>query len=93
MSGSGAVVQLRLYVAGRAPNSVTAMRNLDALTADGAGVRWHVEVVDVMLNPQRALDDQVLLTPTLVRVAPRPVRRIIGDLSDVAAVRRALGMV
>jgi circadian clock protein KaiB len=78
-------LSLRLYVSGQAPNSRTAIRNLEslraALTAGAA-----VEVVDVRERPELAEEDRILATPTLVRRAPLPVRKIIGDLSDIERV-------
>jgi circadian clock protein KaiB len=78
-------LSLRLYVSGQALNSRTAIRNLDALrkSLDAA---TEVEVVDVREHPDMAEADRILATPTLVRRSPKPVRKIIGDLSDVERV-------
>jgi circadian clock protein KaiB len=76
---------LRLYVSGQALNSRAAIRNLDSLRKvldDHAAV----EVVDVRERPELAEEDRILATPTLVRREPRPVRKIIGDLSDIKRV-------
>ena len=83
---------LRLYVAGDAPNSVAAQENIRAiLKATGHnGVR--LAIVDVLREPAQTLRDGVLLTPTLVRLRPGPVRQIVGNLNDHAVVRRALGI-
>jgi circadian clock protein KaiB len=80
---------LRLYVSGQALNSRTAIRNLESLRAvlaDGAAV----EVVDVRERPELAEEDRILATPTLVRRTPEPVRKIIGDLSDIGRVLNGL---
>lgn len=78
-------LSLRLYVSGQALNSRAAIRNLESLRAalDDATA---VEVVDVRERPELAEEDRILATPTLVRRQPAPVRKIIGDLSDIQRV-------
>ena len=78
-------LSLRLYVSGQALNSRTAIRNLKALR-DALKDAAEVEVVDVREHPDLAEADRILATPTLVRRSPQPVRKIIGDLSDVERV-------
>ena len=82
----------RLYVADETQNSVRAVANLAALCREFLPDRHKIEVVDVFKEPKRALADGILMTPTLVRLAPAPVRRIIGTLSDTRAVLLALGL-
>jgi circadian clock protein KaiB len=77
---------LRLYVAGDAPNSVAARINLDAILAEHGVRDARVEVIDLVRDPQRGLGDAVIVTPTLVRVAPPPERRVVGSLRDAAVV-------
>ncbi len=73
---------LKLYVAGNTSNSVRALKTLkDILEQDCQGV-YALKVIDVLKNPQLAEEDKILATPTLAKVLPRPVRKIIGDLSD-----------
>jgi circadian clock protein KaiB len=73
---------LKLYVAGNTPNSVRALRILkNILEKDFQGV-YALKVIDVLKNPQLAEEDKILATPTLSKVLPPPVRKIIGDLSD-----------
>lgn len=84
-------ITLRLYVAGNAPNSVRARANL-TLLCDALVGPYTVEVVDVLDAPLRAFSDGVLLTPTLVKLAPPPSMKMVGDLSDTAKVRAALGI-
>jgi len=74
-------VTLRLYVAGRTPNSVRALRNLYALREEYGDACCTIEVVDIIEDPSRAREDQIVAVPTLVRIAPTPEVRIIGDLS------------
>ena len=74
--------ELRLYVAGQTPKSLTAMANLKRLCEENLAGRYHIEVIDLLLNPQLARADQILAIPTLVRRLPEPIRKIIGDLSS-----------
>ena len=74
--------ELRLYVAGQTPKSLTAMANLKKLCEENLAGRYHIEVIDLLMNPQLARADQILAIPTLVRRLPEPIRRIIGDLSS-----------
>jgi circadian clock protein KaiB len=87
-----AALRLRLYVAGSTRNSAQAIANLDALRASHPGPKYEVEVIDVTRHPRRALDDGVLMTPMLVKFAPRPVCRIVGTLSEARTVLDALGV-
>jgi circadian clock protein KaiB len=77
---------LRLYVAGQSPKSLHAFANLDKLCKEHLAGRCEVEVIDLVEHPDRARDDDILAIPTLVRRLPRPLRKIIGDLSDTARV-------
>src|ERR1700761_9677515 len=77
---------LRLYVAGQTPKSLTAIANLKAICDEHLAGRYTVEVVDLLLKPQLAAGDQILAVPTLVRRLPPPIKRIIGNLSDVERV-------
>jgi circadian clock protein KaiB len=76
------VWQLRLYVAGRTPKSVAAFANLKRICEEHMKGRYHVEVIDLLEQPQLAAGDQILAIPTLVRKLPEPLKRIIGDLSN-----------
>jgi circadian clock protein KaiB len=74
--------ELRLYVAGQTPRSVQAFANLKKICEEHLAGRYHIEVIDLLENPQLAKGDQILAIPTLVRTLPFPIRKIIGDLSD-----------
>ncbi len=82
----------RLYVAGETPNSARAMANLQFICQEHLQGRYRLEVVDILQEPLRALSEGVLVTPTLIRLSPLPVRKIVGDLSEPAAVLQALGL-
>ncbi len=84
--------KLRLYVTGNGPNSTQAVSNLRAICQAHLPERHEVEVVDVLLEPKRALADGVVLTPMLIKVSPAPVRMIIGNLSQQKAALIALGL-
>lgn len=73
---------LRLYVAGQTPRSVTAFKNLKSICEEYLKGQYHIEVIDLMENPTLARGDQILAVPTLVRKLPQPIRKIIGDLSN-----------
>ena len=77
---------LRLYVAGQTPRSLTAFKNLKEICEEYLEGQYHIEVVDLMENPTLARGDQILAIPTLVRKLPQPIRKIIGDLSNTERV-------
>src|SRR4051812_43382418 len=74
--------ELRLYVAGQSPRSVRALENLRRVCDEHLPGRYHVEVIDLLVNPALARGDEIIAVPTLVRKLPEPIRKIIGDLSD-----------
>lgn len=74
--------ELRLYVAGQTPKSVTALANLRRYCDEHLLGRYQLEVIDLLVHPQLAEGDQILAIPTLVRKVPVPIRKIIGDLSN-----------
>lgn len=78
--------QLRLYVTGQTPKSLTAFANLKQFCESHLKGRYRIKVIDLMKHPQLAKGDQILAIPTVVRLLPKPVRTIIGNLSDVERV-------
>jgi circadian clock protein KaiB len=78
--------QLRLYVAGHTQKSLAAIANLNKLCDQHLKGRYRIEVIDLVRQPQLAAGDQILAVPTLVRNLPRPLRKIIGDLSNTERV-------
>jgi circadian clock protein KaiB len=87
-----AVFKFRLYVAGDAQNSVEAIANLTTICGKYLPGLHNIEVMDVFLEPARAVTDGIFMTPTLVKLAPAPTRTIIGNLSQTGVVLRALGL-
>src|ERR1700761_5309730 len=75
--------ELRLYVAGESPRSVAAARNLKKICETHLAGNYSIELIDLLKNPHLSIVDQVVAIPTLVRQLPAPIRKIIGDLSDV----------
>ena len=77
---------LRLYVAGQTPKAITAYANLKKICEDHLQGSYQIEVIDLLVNPTLAKDDQILALPTLVRKLPEPIKKIIGDLSNTERV-------
>jgi circadian clock protein KaiB len=85
--------ELRLYVAGQTPKSLAALSNLKKICHQHLEGRYRLHVIDLVKTPQLAHGDQILAIPTLVRNLPVPIRKIIGDLSDVERVLVGLNLV
>jgi circadian clock protein KaiB len=83
---TGKLWQLRLYVAGHTPKSLTAFTNLKKICEFHLKGRYRIDVIDLLERPHLSRGDQILAIPTLVRRLPEPVRKIIGDLSDTERV-------
>jgi circadian clock protein KaiB len=73
---------LRLYVAGQTPKSLSAIANLKKICEEHLAGIYTIEVIDLLARPQLAAGDQILAVPTLVRRLPPPIKRIIGNLSN-----------
>ena len=74
--------ELRLYVAGHTPKSLSALANLERICETHLAGQYRIEVIDLLKTPQLAAGDQIFAVPTLVRRLPEPIKKIIGDLSD-----------
>jgi len=85
--------ELRLYVAGKTPKSVTALKNLKKYCETHLQGKYQIEVIDLLEKPQLAEGDQIFAIPTLVRKVPEPIRKIIGDLSNEEKVLVGLNIV
>jgi circadian clock protein KaiB len=83
---------LRLFIAGSTPRSTEALANLMAVCEEHLAGRYDLEVVDVYQQPKRARIEQIVAVPTLLKLSPDPIRRLIGDLSEQAAVLEGLGL-
>ena len=80
------VWELRLYVAGQTPKSLTAFENLKKICEEHLAGQYHIEVIDLSEQPHLGRGDQILAIPTLVRKLPLPIRKLIGDLSNTERV-------
>ena len=84
--------QLRLYIAGQTAKSIAALANLKRLCERRLAGRYEIEVIDLLENPRLADDDQILAVPTLVRKLPKPIKKIIGDLSQTERILLGLDL-
>lgn len=92
MAGASGKHVLRLFITGSTPRSTRAVENLRRVLESELPDSYDLEVVDVYDNPQAAAEHQILAAPTLIKLLPAPVRRIIGDLSDTERVLRSLDL-
>lgn len=83
---------LQLFISGSTPRSTQAIQNLHRICEARLKSQYDLEVIDVYENPEMTKRLQIVATPTLVKVAPAPLRRIIGDLSDERRVLAGLGL-
>lgn len=87
------IYKFRLYVADDTMNSAQATANLKTLCSTHLPGRHEIEIEDVFKEPQRAILEGIRMTPTLLRLAPLPIRRIVGTLVDTQRVMETLGLV
>lgn len=81
-SGQGKHV-LRLYIAGNTPQSSRAVANIKKLCEERLKDRYELNVIDLYQSPEDAKDEQIVVTPTLVKQLPLPLRRVVGDFSNI----------
>jgi circadian clock protein KaiB len=82
----------RLYVAGETRNSRMAVANLAEIRQAYRLDHYELEIIDILKDPLVAIRDGILVTPTLVRLCPEPVCKIVGNLSERSIVLQALGL-
>ncbi len=85
-------LSLRLFVAGNSPDSALAIANLEALFPKGESTPARIEIVDVQREPARAARDQIVVTPTLLKLSPSPSLRVLGNLKNRQALLHLLGV-
>ena len=83
---------LRLYVAGMTPRSADALARIKAVCEEHLRGRYELEVIDIYQQPALVQEGQIVVTPTLIKVLPAPLRRLIGDLMDEEKVLRGLNI-
>jgi circadian clock protein KaiB len=88
----GDFIRFRLYIAAGTPNAGYAIANLQAICQEYLRDRHEIEIVDLLEYPLRVLSEGVLVTPTLVKLSPPPMRTIVGNLSDPSIVLHGLGL-
>jgi len=84
---------LRLFITGASPNSARAISNIRKICELHLKNRYSLEIIDVYQQPERALVEQLVALPLLIKKAPGPERRLLGDLSDEKKVLKGLGIV
>jgi circadian clock protein KaiB len=85
--------KLRLFITGTTPRSTRAIENMRRICEENLHGCYDLEVVDIYQNPEATVELQVVATPTLVKILPEPLRRIIGDLSDEERVLAGLDLI
>jgi circadian clock protein KaiB len=83
-------VSFILYINGLTSNSIQAEANLKSMCLSNFPNNHRIEIIDVFQHPERALADGIIVTPTLVKVAPVPKQVIMGNLSDIPRVLSAV---
>jgi circadian clock protein KaiB len=84
--------RLRLFVTGTTPRSARAIQNLRTICEEHLQGRYDLDVIDIYQHPEHVKAEQIVVTPTLVKQFPLPVRKLIGDLSDRERVLAALDL-
>jgi circadian clock protein KaiB len=84
---------LKLFVSGSTPRSLRAIQNIRTFCEERLRERYTIEVVDVYQHPDALIPDQIVVTPTLIRELPLPIRKIVGDLSDREQILLALEII
>jgi len=85
-------VELKLYITGHTSRSERAIANLRQLCKAEMGGQYELTIIDILERPQLAEDEKIIATPVLIKELPKPMRRIIGDLSDVEKVLLGLDL-
>ena len=83
---------LRLYITGTTPRSAAAIVNVRRICDEHLEGRYDLEVIDVLRHPEKAVEEQIVAAPTLVKHLPHPVRRFIGDMSGTERLLAGLGL-
>lgn len=83
---------LHLYIAGATPNSTRAVQNLKTLCTQFLAGRYELLIIDIHQQPELAKQQQIIASPTLLKMRPLPMRRLVGDLSERNKVLAALGL-
>jgi len=74
--------RLSLFVTGSTPRSIKAITNLRQICEEHLSGNYELEVIDLYQHPEQAKTNNLVAAPTLIKLLPEPVRRVIGDMSD-----------
>lgn len=91
-SANRAMYDLSLYISGPTPRSRRAITNIKAICEEHLPGRYNLQVIDIFQNPEETAEHNIIAAPTLIKEAPLPVRRFIGDLSDIEKVTKGLAL-
>jgi len=83
---------LKLYISGKTPKATDIIKSYSNILDDRFNGHYTLEVIDILKNPQSAADDQIIISPTIVKRSPEPVKKAFGDLSDAESVLTLLGL-
>jgi circadian clock protein KaiB len=84
--------KLSLFVTGASLNSSRAITNLKSICETHLKDNYDLEIIDIYQQPTIAESEQAIAVPMLIKRSPLPVRRLIGDMSDIEKVLRGLGL-
>ncbi len=84
--------RFRIYITGQNPISNKAVEDLDQILSSKLANQYSLEIVDILEHPQMAEEDDILATPSIVKLNPLPRRRIVGSLNDQEKILLALGL-
>jgi circadian clock protein KaiB len=74
--------KLILYIAGQTPKCILAINNLKKICSENLEGKYHIEIIDLLQHPHLASTHQIIAIPTVIRQLPKPIKKVIGDLSD-----------
>lgn len=83
---------LRLFITGASPNSIRAVENVKAICEEYLAGNYELEIIDIHQQPTLAEGEDVIAVPLMIKKAPYPERRMIGDMSDTQRVLKGLGI-
>jgi circadian clock protein KaiB len=84
---------LSLFVTGSTPKSLRAIQNIRALCVERLHDRYELKIIDIYQHPEQVKPEQIVVTPTLIKMLPHPLRKLIGDLSNKKRLLLALDLV
>jgi len=84
------MIDIRFYVSGQTPRYIKAGKDIKDLLEGNYEGQYSFEIINLTENPQRAEEDNIFVTPTLLRASPEPVKKVVGDFSNKEIVMKAL---